>query len=234
MSFLLKQYFEPTPFFGMLFNPFYIARRALWLTISKHGNHIQGKTLDVGCGTKPYERLFNASIYVGLEIEHTIQPEIKKADVFYDGKEFPFDAESFDSIVSFQVLEHVFEPDEFLREINRVLKPGGKILFTLPFVWDEHEQPYDYARYTSFGVVHLLQKHGFKVLHHEKTVEDLRVLAQLLAEYIYKKVFRFRLLKYLSMPLLIFPVLLLGSIVGFLLPGHPDLYLDHVIVAKKT
>ena len=51
-----------------------------------------------------------------------------------------------------QVLEHVFNPDDFVREIARVLKPGGALLLTVPFVWNEHEQPYDYARYSSFGL----------------------------------------------------------------------------------
>jgi SAM-dependent methyltransferase len=66
------------------------------------------------------------------------------------------------------VLEHVFNPDDFLNEVNRVLKPSGKLLLTVPFVWDEHEQPYDYARYSSFGLRSLLEKHGFSIVKHEK------------------------------------------------------------------
>ena len=63
-----------------------------------------------------------------------------------------------------QVLEHVFNPDEFLLKINRVLKNDGKLLLTVPFVWDEHEQPFDYARYSSFGLKALIEKMVLKLL----------------------------------------------------------------------
>lgn len=232
--FLLKQYFEPTPILGMLFNPFYIARRALWKKISCLGKNIQGKTLDVGCGSKPYERCFSASEYIGLEIDNTINREIKRADVFYDGKKLPFDNETFDSVVCFQVLEHVFEPDEFLKEVYRVLKPEGKFLLTVPFVWDEHEQPFDYARYSSFGLNHLLQKNNFLILEQQKTVQNFGVIIQLIAEYYYKATYKNRILKYLAMLFLIFPTFLMGGLIAWLLPKNPDLFLDNVILAKKS
>ena len=62
------QYFNPG-FLGLIVNPFYIARKGLYNNLSTLGNKITGKTLDVGCGTKPYEKLFNHSTYVGLEFD---------------------------------------------------------------------------------------------------------------------------------------------------------------------
>jgi SAM-dependent methyltransferase len=50
------------------------------------------------------------------------------------------------------VLEAIFEPKCFLKELTRVLKPGGYALFTVPFIWDEHDQPNDFARYSSFAL----------------------------------------------------------------------------------
>jgi SAM-dependent methyltransferase len=168
---IIKNQFEPS-LIGLFVNPFFIARRGLLKSIKELGSDITGRTLDVGCGTKPYEKYFNCSEYVGLEIETTLNRELKKADYFYDGKKFPFGNAEFDSIVTNQVLEHVFNPDEFLDEINRVLKVGGKLLLTVPFVWDEHEQPYDYARYSSFGLKSLLEKCGFEIIEHHKSVND--------------------------------------------------------------
>ncbi len=72
------------------------------------------------------------------------------AEFFYDGNHFPFNDATYDVVVSNQVLEYVFNPDEFLNEIFRILKPEGKVLLSVPFVWDEHLQPLDYARYSSF------------------------------------------------------------------------------------
>ncbi len=231
--FLLKQYFEPTPILGMLFNPFYIARKALWNEIAKLGKFIQGKTLDIGCGSKPYEKCFLSQEYIGLEIDNTINRAIKKIDVFYDGKKIPFDDHTFDSVVCFQVLEHVFEPNDFLCEIYRVLKPNGKLLLTVPFVWDEHEQPYDYARYSSFGLTYLLKRHSFEIIKQEKTVQNFGVIVQLIAEYIYKKSYSTRITKYLAMLCLIFPTLLIGSLLAQILPKNKDLFLDNIVLAQK-
>jgi len=226
------EYFNPG-FLGIIVNPFYIARKGLYENIKLFGNNITGKTLDVGCGTKPYEILFNHSIYVGLEFDTGIDTEKKVADFYYDGKTFPFNEAEFDSVVSNQVLEHIFNPDEFLSEINRVLKTNGKLLLTVPFVWDEHEQPYDYARYSSFGLKGLLEKNGFEILDLRKSVNDYSVLVQLFNAYIYKITRQNIFIKNLALILVIAPVTILGVLISKLLPKNNDLYLDNIVLAKK-
>ena len=229
---IIKNQFEPS-LIGLFVNPFFIARRGLLKSIKKLGSDITGRTLDVGCGTKPYEKYFNCSEYVGLEIETTLNRELKKADYFYDGKKFPFGNAEFDSIVTNQVLEHVFNPDEFLDEINRVLKIGGKLLLTVPFVWDEHEQPYDYARYSSFGLKSLLEKHGFEIIEHHKSVNDFGVIVQLLNAYLYKITYRIPLLRQLTTITLGAIINFLGIVISFILPKNNDLYLDNILLARK-
>lgn len=81
-----------------------------------------------------------------------------------DALELPFGAGTFGSVVSFQVMEHLPEPSHFLQEVFRVLKPGGMILIMTPFMWGEHEQPYDFYRYTRFGLHYLLEKSGFEIV----------------------------------------------------------------------
>lgn len=220
---------------GLLINPFYFARRGLAKHITDLAYFIKGKTLDVGCGNKPYAHLFQSSEYVGLEIDTPQNRVIMNADYFYDGKTFPFDDVSFDSLVANEVFEHVFEPDQFLSEARRILKPNGVILLTMPFVWDEHEQPYDFARYSSFGIRALLVKHSFEVQQQRKSTDDIRVIFQLLNTYIYKKTFTTnRWVNMLLTLLLMAPVNILGELLFLVTPRNPDLYLDNIIIAKKV
>jgi len=185
---LIKKHDFQPGFLGIFFNPFYLTRRALFINIKSLSHHIYGETLDVGCGKKPYQNLFSCSSYIGLEYDTPQNRKSKNAEFFYDGKNFPFSDSKFDSIICNEVLEHVFNPDEFLSEIIRVLKPNGKMLMTVPFVWDEHEQPHDYARYSSFGLKYLLEKNSFEILEQRKSVDDIAAIFQLINAYIYKKI----------------------------------------------
>ena len=231
--FLKKQSFSPN-WLGIFVNPFYFARRGLAGAIRDYSKYLNGKLLDVGCGTKPYKSLFSVDEYVGLDIDSENSRKRGIADELYDGEWFPFAHQEFDAILCNQVLEHVFNPDQFLGEINRVMKPSAKMVLTVPFVWNEHEQPYDYARYSSFGLKALLEKNGFRVLKHEKLGDDVSTLFQLTNAYLYKISERWN--KYIRLAFT-FSVMglvnLLGLIVRFILPKTPDLFLDHVVLVEK-
>lgn len=219
---------------GILTNPFYFARKGLRDGISAFAGQIRGRTLDVGCGQRPYEHLFRSAEYVGLEIDTPAARARKKADSYYDGRRFPFPDSSFDSVVVNQVLEHVFNPEDFCSEMYRVLKPGGVLLLTVPFVWDEHEQPMDYARYSSFGLIHLLGSAGFRILEHRKTIPDGRLLFQLLTGMVYKRHAHRPIWARLFVQAgLIAPINAFGALVGRLMRGNGDLFLDHVVLAEK-
>jgi SAM-dependent methyltransferase len=166
----LKKYYISEQFspniLGLFINPFYFARKGLYQNISSLIKNIDGIVLDIGCGQKPYESLCNAIEYIGLELDTPENRLNKKADFFYNGEAMPFNDSSFDCLIANQVFEHVFNPHIFLKEMNRVVKIEGKLLLSVPFVWDEHEQPYDYARYSSFGLKHILNEHGFELIEH--------------------------------------------------------------------
>ena len=229
-----KQKFNPD-FIGLFINPFFFARRGLFNGISKYSKYLSGDILDVGCGSKPYKNLFNYEKYIGMDIENPGHDHKNEdIDVFYDGTIFPFEDKTFDGVLANQVLEHVFNPDEFLKQINRVLKVNGHLLLTVPFIWDEHEQPYDYGRYSSFGLKSLLEKNGFKIVSHDKSVNDLRAVFQLLILYIYKVMLtRSRMLNLLLTILFIAPLNLLGSIVSLFFPCNNDFFLDNIILVEK-
>lgn len=221
---------------GLFFNPFYSARKGLLFHIRAQAPLLRGRLLDVGCGTRPYEKLFTGvTEYVGLEVDDEMSRATQKADQYYDGKSIPYADASFTSIFSSQVLEHVFNPEAFLQELHRVLEPGGKLLLTVPFVWDEHEQPRDFGRYTSFGLRALFERNGFKIIAQEKSVADIRALFQLAAGYMYKKTlsWRRRHLDLLVTLICIAPLNILGEFFNWFIPGNPDLYLDNVVLAQK-
>lgn len=127
--------------------------------------HISGRTLDVGCGAKPYGEIIEhlCDEYIGLDSEKTPYDK-SHVDVLGEADSLPFPNGNFDTVVSFQVMEHLKEPGDFLREANRVLKPGGKLLVAVPFQYGLHDEPYDYYRFTPHGLKHLFGKHGFEVL----------------------------------------------------------------------
>jgi len=229
----LQEQFQPG-ILGIFVNPFYFARRGLYLHIKSLSSFIYGKTLDIGCGGKPYKNLCNSSEYIGLEIDSPENRKNKDADYFYDGKKIPFQDGEFDSIITNQVLEHVFNPDVFILEVNRVLKDGGILLISIPFIWDEHEQPYDYARYSSFGLKYLLENHGFNVIKYRKSINDIRVIFQLINGYIYKKTVTQNAYLNLFMAIILMsPLNILGELLYRILPKNDDLYLDSVVLAKK-
>jgi SAM-dependent methyltransferase len=232
-QYILKQQYAPN-FLGLWLNPFYHSRSGLRKAIGQMARHLNGRLLDVGCGRKPYRELFLTNEYVGLEIDTPENRANKQADFFYNGNSFPFADQDFNGAVCNQVLEHVFTPDLFLGEIHRVLKPGGLLLLTIPFVWDEHEQPWDYARYSSFGLKSLLSKNGFEVLEQQKINADVRVLFQLVNAYLFKVLWtRWSVVNLLICATIMAPFNILGVLLYKVLPDNPDLYLDQVVLARK-
>lgn len=232
-TWLQRQLFHPGPF-GWLVNPFYHARRELWYGLAEVLPHLRGRVLDVGCGSQPYRELIPATDYIGMEIDTPRARVSFAADVYYDGVNFPWPEASFDGALCSQVFEHVFNPPQFLAELNRVLRPGGSLVLTVPFSWDEHEQPHDFARYSSFGLKAVLESAGFEVVAQRKTLADSRVLFQLLNAYLYKVTLtRHPRVNRLTTLLLLAPVSLAGILFGWILPSNPDFFLDNIVLARK-
>ena len=103
----------------------------------------------------------------GLDVQTADFAKHKKAygELTYvcDLAAIPVESERYDLVLLTQVLEHIPEPLRVLDELGRVLKAGGQLWLTQPFYYEEHEQPYDFYRYTQFGLKHLLDRAGFEV-----------------------------------------------------------------------
>ena len=233
ISYLRHQSFQPG-FLSVFFNPFYFIRRPLFKNIRQLAPMLKGRLIDLGCGRKPYEDLFSVTEYIGVDIETSGHDHsLSKVDVYYDGKTIPFDNDSFDSGFCSEVIEHVFNPDEIFTELHRVLKPNAVLLLTVPFCWNEHETPYDYGRYTSFGLPYLLEKHGFKVLELRKTGNFARVIWQLQTLYIFECFKKFNKIGYVLALLFIVPLNILGVILLPLAPKNKSLFFNNVVLAEK-
>ena len=81
-----------------------------------------------------------------------------------DLHDLPVDSGSFDVVLCTEVLEHVSRPENVLAEMARVLRPGGELVATVPFVMELHEEPNDFYRYTPHALTELLGRAGFEAV----------------------------------------------------------------------
>ena len=125
-------------------------------------NFAHGNFLDMGCGNKPYESLYNpvTEIQTGCDI---MQSDKNRVDVICPATDLKFEDNKFDSVLCTQVLEHVYDHHTMMKEIYRVLKPGGHVILTVPFAWELHEEPYDYFRFTKHALKELFEEAGLKI-----------------------------------------------------------------------
>jgi SAM-dependent methyltransferase len=156
-----------------------------------------------------------------------------EVDVFYDRKKIPFEAETFDAVFSGEVFEHIFNLEEMLDELHRVLKKDGKMLITVPFIWGEHEQPYDFARYTSFGIKDILEKKGFRGITSEKTGKASESILQPCTAYLHSFFPSNRVAKVILTFVFIFPIHFIGGIFTLILPKNKDIYFNNVVLVQK-
>lgn len=145
----------------------YVMRTCLWNAVQVTAPKFKGHLLDVGCGRMPYKEylLKNKYIsqYTGLDIETALVYEAGvKPDYTWDGLSMPFGNDQFDTLMATEVLEHCPDPGLTIREMQRVLKPGGLIFFTVPFLWYLHEVPHDEYRYTPFALERILKESGLE------------------------------------------------------------------------
>src|SRR5688572_20355669 len=119
--------------------------------------------LDAGSGRAPYRDLFAHAGYETADFVAVKGKKYVEQDYVCDLAAIPVEDARFDHVLLTQVLEHIPEPATVLAELHRVLKPGGTLWLTAPLFYAEHERPYDFFRYTQFGLRHLLEGAGFRV-----------------------------------------------------------------------
>lgn len=224
--------------FAVLLNPFFFIRKGLFYNITKLAPKLHGRVLDFGCGAKPYRKFFTeCSEYIGCDVEVSGHSHINEnIDVYYDGKHLPFDDNSFDGIFSSEVFEHIFNLEEMLMELRRVIKKGGVMLVTLPFVWNEHERPYDFARYTSFGIKDLLERNGFEIVELHKSNTYCEVIFQMWIGYFRSSWEHFTTNIYMKLLFQVFvlcPMTVSGLVLSVILPKNDTLFNNIIVLCRK-
>lgn len=181
----------------------YVVRNSILRAINWGLPQMHGKLLDVGCGKMPYRKyiLQNSEIteYIGVDIESEIGYHEKvKPDHFWDGNTLPFPDNSYDTIFCTEVLEHVPDTLSFLKETNRVLKPGGVFFFTTPFLWPLHDVPHDEFRLTPFSMERYFKSSGFENFEINPLGGWHASLAQILGLWVRRSPLHPRIRKWLS------------------------------------
>jgi SAM-dependent methyltransferase len=136
--------------------------------------------LDLGAGDAPYRELFDHTRYVTSDWDQSVHVGGRHADVVARAWELPIDAASVDLVLCTQVLEHVPKPQAVLNEIARVLRKGCRVALTVPLVWQLHELPYDYYRYTPASLDYMLAEAGFVEIDTRPRNDCFSTLAQLM------------------------------------------------------
>ena len=125
------------------------------------------QVLDAGAGETQYKKLFQQTgrRYWALDLG-VGETDWRYAgiDTFADTDAIPFRPGFFDGVMSLAVLEHSPRPRQVLYELNTALKPGGRLLIVVPTMWEEHQMPHDFYRFTRYGLDRLLEQAGFRVL----------------------------------------------------------------------
>ncbi len=122
----------------------------------------KGKLYDLGCGEASFKPflLQYCDEYIGVDWQGSFHAT--QADIAADlNQPLPIENNQADTLISISVLEHLSEPQTMLNEAYRILKPGGAFILQCPWQWMVHEAPYDFFRYSPYGLDYMFKKAGF-------------------------------------------------------------------------
>lgn len=149
--------------------------------------YLSGRLVDIGCGIKPYQKILSCYVKEHVGVDH-IETFHDKSNVDLWGTAYTIPAAdaTFDCAICTAVLEHLEEPEKALRECNRILKPTGVAVYTVPFIWHLHEEPRDFYRFSKYGLRYLFEKTGFEIVELKALSGFWVTFGQLLVYYLYR------------------------------------------------
>lgn len=135
-----------------------------------------GSVLDIGAADRWIEpRLQAGTDYVALDYPATGRDFYgARPHIFADGARLPIISASFDGVICLEVLEHVADPSIVVAEIARVLKRGGRAWLSMPFLYPLHDAPFDFQRYTEYGLRRDAQRAGLEIVTLRKSGHAIR------------------------------------------------------------
>src|SRR5260221_2973003 len=125
--------------------------------------------IDIGCGRMPYRKQLETKTrsYIGVDhpkVSQLYSPETKPEILCDITKKIPVKNNIFDIAIMLEVLEYLENPKKTFSEIHRILKPGGILILTVPFLYPLHDLPYDRNRYTDIQIKSFLAGGKLKIL----------------------------------------------------------------------
>ena len=138
------------------------------------------RVADIGAGDSPYRELFSHCEYIAIDWDQSLHTGAFAADVISSADHIALPDEDVDAALLTQVLEHVPDPRRVLEEVHRILRPGGRVYVTVPLIWELHELPYDYYRYTPASLRLLFEGAGFAEVEIQPRNDCFTTIAQLM------------------------------------------------------
>ncbi len=193
--------------------------------------HAHGLLLDLGCGKVPLYQVYKDYISDNICIDwaNTLHKCPHLDYEFSLNQGIPLADEKFDTLLVTDVLEHISNPDLLWREMSRVLKPMGKLILGVPFLYRIHEAPHDYNRYTEYKLREFCESNGLTVIYLEPYGGSQEVMLDIIAKHIgFSKI-----LSYLH---LLFSKAFVSSIIGkkIFAKTSSKFPLGYCLVAQKT
>jgi SAM-dependent methyltransferase len=141
-----------------------------------------GTVLDIGSADSWIQPHLPSSVhYIALDYPATGRDLYgSRPQVFADAAELPFPDAQFDGVICLEVLEHVTAPATVMSEIARVLRPGGTAWISMPFLYPLHDAPFDFQRYTEFGLRRDTESAGMDVIALDKRDHSMRAAGTLM------------------------------------------------------
>lgn len=205
--------------------------------------HIRkGRVLDVGCGNQPLRALLPAETqYISLDYPATARFRYSgRPSVFGDGQRLPFADETFDTVALLDVLEHIPRPDLAFAEAVRVTKPGGTILYQTPFLYPLHDLPYDFQRWSAYGIRQFATRNPVTLEHLETNghaIHTAVLLSNLALSRLILDAFEKRQPGFLLLPVAAIWIVLsnlLGWLFGRILEDSEFMTLGYRVIFKKN
>lgn len=201
-----------------------------------------GSVLDIGCGEKPYINMFSKTTkYIGIDFKSYSKNKeyaYGKPNMYFTSKysinhRLPFDSHTFDHIVSFQVLEHHPEPEKLIQESRRVIKPGGYLLLSFPFIWSLHEIPHDYCRFSEYYIMRVLKKYKFTIKSIARQGSLFSTLSALINDFLIHHMKKNKMMYFLGV-LCYFPLLIFSYFCIILdkIATSDVIFLNYVVLAR--
>lgn len=191
------------------------------------------RVLDAGAGQGQYAHFFAGRRYCGVDLAvGDAAWDYGRLDAIADLTALPFPNATFAAALHIVTIEHLREPACALAELGRTLVPGAPLLIAAPHEWEVHQAPYDYFRYTRYGLAYLLEKAGFEVREIHASGGYFRLLARRLLNGLQFFTGGLRWLAFLPAAILAVPPALILPFLDFL-DRDRNFTLGYICTARK-